>query len=216
MQRALRLGSFVAVVCLLLSATDTRADSLQVQVGYVDQYRANGPSLPTPWCNGPLTHFDGSSPNDGCSQSFDAGAIRLDNSGSTAITITDVAVSIGDFVLDLWNQGGAFQIQPGSSEILSQLTPYDFDTSDTSNGPCCTNDDGIIPTITITFDGATQTFLDSRQVLNTGGFDKSVIGNESSPWQNTVSSPEPSTLALLGVTFLSLFWFWRYRRWKTQ
>ena len=128
-----------------------------------------------------------------------------------------MVVSIKKFTFDLWNHAGAFQIQPGSSEILSQLTPYDFDTSDTPVSACCTNG-GTIPTITITFDGTTQTFLDSRQVLNTGGFDKGVMGNgnESSPWQNTVSTPEPASLALLGVAFLSLLWFSRYRRWKTQ
>ena len=75
MRNALRLGSFVAVLCLLVSVAGTRADSLQVQLGYVDQLRTGEPPLSTPWCGGALTHFDGSSPNDGCSQSFDAGAI---------------------------------------------------------------------------------------------------------------------------------------------
>ncbi len=220
MTNVLRLGSFSFVgICLFLLVTVTKADSLQVQVGYADNLRASS-SIPTPWCGSPGMHFDGSSPNDGCSQIFDAGAIRLVNSGTTAITVTDVSVKIGEVVFDLWNQGGAFQIQPGASEILSQLTPDlanpdDFDTSDTPNLACCTND-GVIPTIKIAFDGTTETFLDSGQVLNTGGFDKGVVANEGSPWQDTVSTPEPPILALLGVALLSLFWFSRYRRWKAE
>src|SRR6185437_2049371 len=129
------------------------------------------------------------------------------NLGSAPITVTDVAVKIGSWSFDLWNQGGAFEIEPGSSEILSQLTPYDFDTSETTHLIFGVND-GFIPAITISFDGTTQTFSDSGQVLNTGGFDTGARGkNEGSPWQNAVSTPEPPSLALLGVAFLSLLGF---------
>ena len=209
-----RLVPFVAVVCLLLPIAGLRADSLQVQFGYADTLRARF-FLPTPWCGSLLTHFDGSSSNDGCSQIFDAGAIRLINLGSMPVTVTDVTVTIGSSSYDLWNEGGPFQIQPGASEILSQLTPNlripdDFDTSDASNAGCCTND-GIIPTITISFDGTTHVFLDSDQVLNTGGFDKGLEGNEGSPWQSMVSTLEPSALALSLTGFVGLG-FYRWRR----
>jgi len=193
------------------SADGLRADDLRVQFSYADGYRTDPSFLPDPWCGDPHTHFDGSSPNDGCSQIFDAGAIRLMNLGSAPITVTDVAVKIGTWSFDLWNQGGAFEIEPGSSEILSQLTPYDFDTSETTHLIFGVND-GFIPAITISFDGTTQTFSDSGQVLNTGGFDTGARGkNEGSPWQNAVSTPEPPSLALLGVAFLSLLGFHHWR-----
>lgn len=204
---------------LVVSCVAATADSLTVQVGYADTVRVYNPFTPTPFCGSPEAHFGGSSPNAGCGQLWDGGVILLTNTGADPIIVTDVSVSIGQTVFDLWNEGGAFSIAPGQSEVLTQLTYQDFDTSDVPLSEVCCDNDGLIPSITIAFDGGTATLLDTSQILNTGGTDEACVngcnntneGHLFVPLGTVSSTPEPAGLTLVGVACLGLAWFWRKR-----
>lgn len=75
------------------------------------------------------TQFDGSS-GASCSQTFDAGAIRIVNNSGQTMDVTDVLVTIGGATFDLWNGGGAFTIASGTDEVLTQTVSFNLDTSD--------------------------------------------------------------------------------------
>jgi len=81
-------------------------NGLNVFVGYADNLRAN-PNLPVPWRGAPNTTFIG----DG--GAYDSGAIRLDNTTDTTITVNDVSTYFPNHnqyngqTIDLW---GSFMV----------------------------------------------------------------------------------------------------------
>ena len=81
----------VALVVLGLSLVPslTWAGTIGVQVGYADNLRSS-PFFPSNFCNGG-TQFDGSS-GATCSQTFDAGAIRIVNNSGQSIQFTEFTV----------------------------------------------------------------------------------------------------------------------------
>src|SRR5207248_2768512 len=78
-----------------------------------------------------------------------------------------------------------------------------FDTSDIPSAGFC-GQSGIIPQVHLTIDGATTTYSDTGQVLNTGGRDAASCpgGNESRAWQRvggtgtTINVPLPPAVDL--------------------
>src|SRR5436305_9928802 len=82
------------IVTLGVRAPATHADSvggLGVYVAYADSLRANQPAFPTPWDGSPNTVFKG---QEDAGSAYDAGAVRLDNFTSDAITVDSVHVFI--------------------------------------------------------------------------------------------------------------------------
>jgi hypothetical protein len=151
-----------------------------VQVGYSDGLRGVG-FFPSPWDGSPNTVFVGSG------APFDAGAIRIINNGSSAITVNDVTVTLpGGQTFDLW---GSNVVPAGGNLILTQTTQYNFDTSDfpTLSFPQTYPDGETAHAahIDITVNGAAlPTFLDTGHVLTTGGSDLAAGGaNESLNWR---------------------------------
>ena len=121
---------------------------------------------------------------------YDAGAIRLDNNTASPIQLSSVTVNIGGCVFNPWSteSQATMTIPAGKSLILTQTggtgpnvgcgvgpdpqTGFNFDTSDSTTGLCSNN--GLIPEIDVTVTGgATTSFFDNGQILNTGGFDPS-------------------------------------------
>jgi hypothetical protein len=96
----------------------------------------------------------------------------------------------------LW---GSFTLQKGQSAILDQTIPgnsmySDFDTSDYQVNAGCTKDQNVgdAPTIDITVDGVTTTFVDSNRILDTGGVDLEFCSSNSTeyqPWTPVSSAP---------------------------
>ncbi len=180
--------------------TTSTADGLTVSVGYAEDKESNTPnaaSFPTPWAGSPNTTFLGN-PVPGMNVCgsltlcYDAGAIRLDNPGSTAVSVDSVSVDVhssisGGKKFNLW---GSFAVPAGQSVILTANPPSNdpgYDNFDTSGYPSnnCTPIT-IAPTVTITVGGVGTTLADSTHVLDTGGIDTGYCPpkqNESIQWR---------------------------------
>src|SRR5215467_3107689 len=155
-----------------------QASSISVSVAYADSSSASG-SFPTPWQGSPNVVFMGTG------TPINAGAIRIDNPGSTPLSIDSVSVDLQrpTAQFNLW---GSFTIPAGGSAILTQTQPGNFDTSAfpiVACGGTLASNETRIPRITVTIGGTPQTFADSAHVLDTGGFDLSCRGNESLQWR---------------------------------
>jgi len=156
-------------------------NSLEVAVGYADCRGAG--TLPHPWAGDINVSFIG-----GC---FDGGTIRIYNLSTSPITLADVSVDQAGTHFDLW--GTNLTVAPATSLILSQTANYNFDTSDI--GQACTQS-FITPVVHITIGTTTQDYLDSGQVLNTGGIDGDTCTgkNESAQWQDIGGGPQTSEI----------------------
>jgi hypothetical protein len=195
--------------------------TIEVQVGYADGLRPS-PFFPNPWQGSSgialFAGFGSGGPMD-----FDAGAIRVINNGSSAITITNLVVDgFGDGAsYSLWGSflGAGFSLDPGKSAIFTQTSSYNFDTSDDQgNGPST-----AIPVVHLTIDGTTSNLSDTAQVLNTEGTDHLGASNlnESHQWRDIGTFggqpgvPEPSTIVMAGTSSLLLIgWSLMTRRQK--
>jgi RHS repeat-associated protein len=169
-----------------------------VYVAYADSLRANS-FFPNPWQGSSNVVFEG------CTGpcTFDAGAIRIDNPTSSSLTIQQATVDVGaGCTFALWPSN--LSLPPGQTLILTQEGSGAssgcsqgnlFDTSDAPSISCTA--DGIIPVVHITINGITTSYNDTRQVLNTGGFDLASCPsgtNESHQWQIVGGGPTVNEL----------------------
>jgi hypothetical protein len=118
-----RLLRLAMAVCLLVLPSVASADSFSVFVGYADNLRASG-FFPTPWL-GAATVVSQTPTG----ESLDTGAVRIDNTGASAITITNFSVTFngGSTVVAIWSP---LTINPGQTGIFTQTVSYNFDSSD--------------------------------------------------------------------------------------
>jgi len=200
------LANLATVALIGAAASVAQAGSFTVQVGYADDLRPS-PFFPTPWQGGAGVDFFAG----GQTAGYDAGAIRIVNTGSTAITFNTMTVdSFGDGTsFTLWDGWAGSSIAAGDSAIFTQTTSYNFDTSDyEGSNPLA------LPQVHVTIDGATVDYTDSAQVLNTEGTDHLALAglNESHQWRDigtfggqSGDVPEASsTMALLGLGLAGL------------
>jgi RHS repeat-associated protein len=150
----------------------------QISVAFADNSSPSA-NFPTPWQGSPNITFIGNG------TPIDSGALRIDNTSGSPLTIDSVAVDLqrGNAQFNLW---GSFTIPADGSAILTQTQPGNFDTSAFPIVPCggtLASGETRIPTITVTIAGTPQTFADTAHVLDTGGFDLSCRGNESLQWR---------------------------------
>jgi RHS repeat-associated protein len=170
---------------------------LAVFVGYADGVHGGG-LFPSPWDGSPNVIFEGCT--GGCS--FDGGAILIQNITSSTMTIAHVTASIGSCTFDIWPKDAS--LPAGRSLIYAQetdgasegcTTDGTFDTSDVLNYPQCVPD-GTAPVVNITVGSATDSYVDSGEVLDTGSVDPggcSSGSNESQQWVPIGSSPFPGS-----------------------
>ena len=129
-KRFLTLVLAAITVTAGLSVTAARAGTFDVYTGYADNLRPSG-FFPTPWLGDANVVSQSSA-----AQSFDSGAIRIRNTGATAITISNFSVTMnggGGQVYSLWN---SLTIGSGQDGIFTQTGSYNFDSSDNStSGP---------------------------------------------------------------------------------
>jgi len=184
------------------------AGSVAVYVGYADGIRTSGNSFfPNPWDGSAGVTFLGAGTN------YDSGAIMFVNNTAANITLDQ------GFHVDGFHNGADFQlwdsligasgtvITPGHKLILTQTADNNFDSSDQPilGQGSKTSDQ---PVIHAGFDGnAFNTYVDTKQVLNTGGFDLASLGtNEALNWRLIGTTgienpggavPEPGVVGLL-------------------
>ena len=231
-QSFFRLLVRLALLCLLsipaifvvehfsgpVHATGGSSGGLSVFFGYAEDKETNNPppgAFPVPWSGAPNTIFLGGPVvgQTACGAlplCYDAGAIRLDNNGSSDVTIDKVSVDIhssipGGKVFSLW---GSFTVPAGKSVILTENPPnnnpnYDnFDTSGYPKGNCTPL--SVEPTATFTIGGVPTTVVDSTHILDTHGIDLGSCKpkqNESIPWaQAGTLGVNASTVTLSPVT----------------
>lgn len=123
MSKISRTAAAVAVVLMGGAAMPAQADgSVSVYVGYADNLRPSG-FFPTTWIGDPNVVSETPA-----GESLDAGAIRIDNGSSSAITVSSFSVLITNAgTFSIWNP---LTIAPGATGIFTQTGSYNFDTSD--------------------------------------------------------------------------------------
>jgi hypothetical protein len=200
MRKQLCAGLLVIGLCAV--ATSAFADSFTVYVAYADNLRASG-FFPTPWLGASNVVSQSSS-----NQSFDTGAVRIDNTGATALTISSFQVALGGG--QLFNFWGSLTINPGQTGVFTQTTAYNFDSSDYGlfgAGPVnvdathplggCTNPQNSSevalclayqPVVSFMANGNSFSGKDAGHILDTFGYDLINLpppggdGNESINW----------------------------------
>ena len=117
------LRATLVVGAALAAVPAAHAGTINVYVAYADNLRSSG-FFPNPWLTAPTVV---SQTPDG--QSLDTGAVRIDNTGATAITITnmDVVLNGGAPNFMIW---GSLTIGAGQTGIFTQTGSYNFDSSD--------------------------------------------------------------------------------------
>ncbi len=117
------LGRGAAGALILIGAAAAHAGSIDVLVGYADNLRPSG-FFPTNWIGTPGVVSESSG-----AQSFDAGAIRIDNNSGGAVTITNFQVNFPNIATTFafWS---SLTIADGGTGIFTQTVSYNFDTSD--------------------------------------------------------------------------------------
>jgi hypothetical protein len=191
------LGTGLAAITIAagLAVTEARAGSVNVFVGYADSLRPSG-FFPGPWIgdSGVVSNSPGVQAG-----GFDSGALRFDNTTGSAITVSDLTVTLnggGGPSFAIWTP---LTIGAGQDGIFTQTVAYNFDSSDSggsdlgiigsspgSNGIggcsstaaalgaanvafCAT----VQPIVTFSLDGG-STFLtlnDTGHILDTGHYD---------------------------------------------
>jgi RHS repeat-associated protein/uncharacterized repeat protein (TIGR01451 family) len=162
----------------LQSGTQSNS-GIAVSVGFADNSSAS-PNFPVPWQGPSAIVFLGGGNN------IRAGAVRLDNTSGSDLTIDKVTVDLGrpGPAFQLWSN---FTVPANGSAILTQTSDNNFNTSAASPlmgcGQPLAAGETRIPKITVTIAGADSIFSDSAHVLDTGGFDSSCRGNQSLAWR---------------------------------
>jgi RHS repeat-associated protein len=199
-------GSKLSLV-LSTATVNPATEPLSVYVGYADGLRPAGSIFPFPWLGSPNVVFEGCHP--GCT--FDGGAIRVDNSSDTDVTVDSLSADFGSCHFAIWPQNQilpAGQIMIFAQEANGASSGCDnrsgqFDTSDLPFAGFC-GQNGIIPAVNLTVDGIAKTYTDSGQVLDTGGEDVAdcLNRNESESWQRVggggtpINTPLPPAVSL--------------------
>src|SRR5207245_598941 len=148
---------------------------------------------PNPWDGDPGLILQGCTPPSSCT--LDGGALLVTNGTSSTVTVNSVIVQLDTCSYDIWPHNVSLpagqhliNIQTRSGAVNGCTSDGTFDTSDVGPGGqgwaghC--NESGVLPIVSVTINGATSSFVDTNQVLNTGGVDLADCpgGNESQPW----------------------------------
>ena len=150
------------------TVTAAPAGSLLVEVGY-----AGNTVFPSGWYGTPGVNFVGTGPVCCTSNNlvgWDAGAIRITNPTAIPVTIGSISVGIGPASYSLWSN---ITVPANGTLVVTQNNQFNFDTSE-SAGFGCFPPVPEFPIVHVTIGGTTTDYVDSQQILNTGGTDTGV------------------------------------------
>lgn len=188
------IGSVVASVAAT-STPAAAAPAVIVSVAYADTHHGSTPGrFPNPWSGSPGVVFVGSSSR------WDAGAVRIDNLTNVPVTGVSMTVDISRHHWAIWPSN--MTIPAGSSLILTETAPDNFDTSDRGFPGPCDAPSTLVPVVNLTIAGSTTIYRDTAQILNTGGVNLSSCPyptDASHPWQLIGASPPPDTPPVAGL-----------------
>src|ERR1017187_1254023 len=128
-KKMLRVSAFKLVIAttigLLLIASSASAgtiDPFTVYVGYADNLRASG-FFPNPWIGVMFNGQSVTSQTNPAGMSFDAGAVRIDNPGTTSMQITNFEVTDnnGSVLFAIWGAGVELTLAPGQTGFSLKL-----------------------------------------------------------------------------------------------
>jgi RHS repeat-associated protein/uncharacterized repeat protein (TIGR01451 family) len=169
---------------------------LSIYVGYADGLRPGGSVFPFPWKGAPGVTFIGDN------GTYDAGAVRFDNSSDSPIVLDSAIVEIAGVLFDIW--GRNLTVPAHGTLIATQTTQFNFDTSDVR--VTCTPA-GTIPHVKVSIGGVVTTYNDTNQVLNTGDIDLAACPggpNESHAWERIGGGGTPVNHALPPAAALTI------------
>ncbi|MCU6432601.1 lamin tail domain-containing protein [Undibacterium sp. Jales W-56] len=171
---------FLAIILAFSALLPLMANaSFIVYVGYADSLRPS-PFFPNPY--GGADIFQG---NLG---SLDTGAVRIQNTGATNLSLQGLTVTLnaGAYVYNLWTFGSGLTLLPGQNAVFASTANYNFDTSDLgvlgafapNNDNCSVGPTSLTPlcilnapVVKFTVDGVMTSLVDTGHVLDTGGYD---------------------------------------------
>jgi len=129
----MKIFAIATALSAMLVSPGAFGASFNVLVGYADNLRASG-FFPAPWIG---TTFNGQSvisQTDPAGIVFDSGAVRIDNTDTAPLVISDFQVSdnSGAVVFNIWGAGVDLTLAPGQSGIFTQFpnSTENFDSSD--------------------------------------------------------------------------------------
>lgn len=218
------LGLLAVRILPQVGGAATTVGGLSVSVAYAEDKEIETPdpaAFPVPWAGAPNTTFlGGTVPGQAAcgtlTTCYDAGAIRLDNPGTSPVTVSNVSVDDhsslpgGKVFNNLW---GSFTVAPGQSVILTENPPTNnpvYDNFDTSSFPPSCTPIPVAPTVTITIGGVPTTLADSTHVLDSGATDAGSCSpkhNESVQWRATFAyaGTQGEDLVVASVTTVGSF-----------
>ena len=120
------LLSATALAGLAMVPSIALAATFNVLVGYADNLRPSG-FFPTTWLGDPGVVSQSSG-----AQLFDSGAVRIDNTGATALHITNFNVTMNGGGGPTYNIWSALDVAVGGIGIFTQNGGFNFDSSDNS------------------------------------------------------------------------------------
>ena len=158
-----------------ITVTGGPAHKIAVYVGYYDTHHDVNPKpKPNPWLGSPGVVFVGvADDNNG---NWDSSCLRVDNLTTGPLNKVVVTADLGSHHFALW---GTNTIPAGDKLILAQTVVQNFDGSDTNPAgcygcdpaECLTLRSSDIPVVHVSLGGPASDYLDTDQVLNTGGYD---------------------------------------------
>jgi PKD repeat protein len=192
-----------APVSSTITVAASGTTSIAVYVGYYDTHHAVNPKTkPSPWQGSPGVVFIGKA--DDSSNNWDSACLRVDNLSSGPLSSVVVTADLGSSHFALW---GTNTIPAGGKLIMAQTAFENFDGSDTNPAgcygcdpkQCVTLRSPDVPVVHVSLSGTRADYLDTGQVLNTGGYDGAgcpYVGgplpqtryDESHPWQQIFSN----------------------------
>jgi hypothetical protein len=203
----MNLKSWLAIVLVcgatVITGSVSAHASTIVYTGYFDlppPAGGNTNALPNPWLGSPNTTFLGSTSVAGSSDPDEA-AVRIQNTGSTAVTLGQGFVMGGISAWDSLIGAGGLVIAPGANVILSGTSTQSTDGSENifSNA-----------IVKVVIDGKLFNFNDTGVLVALG----LSSANETSPWTqigeigaDTAATPLPAALPFFatGLGVMGLF-----------